>query len=98
MRIRLEGFLINTLNPKLLIFFIAFLPQFIPARPTTPFALMISMSAIFMVLTLLIFVACGFMAVKFSSYISSSLRALKWMQRGLASSFAAFGLKLSLTN
>ena len=51
-----------------------------------------------MILTLLIFVAYGFMAVKFSSYISSSLRALKWMQRGLASSFAAFGLKLSLTN
>jgi len=56
------------------------------------------MSVIFMILTLLIFVAYGFMAAKFSSYISSSPRTLKWMQRGLASSFAAFGLKLSLTN
>jgi threonine/homoserine/homoserine lactone efflux protein len=59
---------------------------------------MISMSVIFMILTLLIFVAYGFMAAKFSSYISSSPRILKWMQRVLASSFATFGLKLSSTN
>jgi threonine/homoserine/homoserine lactone efflux protein len=71
-RICLEGFLINILNPKLLILFIAFLPQFIPARSTTPFALMISMSVIFMILALLIFVAYGFMAAKSSSYILSS--------------------------
>ena len=73
----LRGFPNKYPKSKVINFFIAFLPQFIPARPTTPFALMISMSVIFMVLTLLIFVACGFMAVKFSSYISSSLRALK---------------------
>jgi threonine/homoserine/homoserine lactone efflux protein len=59
---------------------------------------MIDMSVIFIVLTLLIFMAYGLMAVKFSSYVSLSPRVLKWIQRGFASSFAAFGLKLSLAN
>ncbi|MBT3916888.1 MAG: LysE family translocator [Rhodospirillaceae bacterium] len=97
-RVCVGGFLINILNPKLSIFFLAFLPQFVPAGEANPLMLMIAMSAIFMAMTLGIFILYGLAAAKVSSYVTSSPSATKWLQRSFAGAFAAFGLKLALTD
>ncbi|MBT3989545.1 MAG: LysE family translocator [Rhodospirillaceae bacterium] len=97
-RICLGGFLINILNPKLSIFFLAFLPQFVPAGEAQPLPLMIGMSAIFMGLTLGIFILYGLAAAKVSAYVTASPTATKWIQRSFAGAFAAFGAKLALTD
>lgn len=97
LRVCLGGFMINVLNPKLSIFFLAFLPQFVAANETSPLPLMISMSAIFMAMTLAIFLLYGLAAAKISSYVTSSPTITKWLQRAFAGAFAGFGLKLALT-
>ncbi|HJO85328.1 MAG: LysE family translocator [Rhodospirillales bacterium] len=97
-RVCISGFLINILNPKLSIFFLAFLPQFVPAEEANPLTLMIAMSAIFMAMTLSIFILYGLAAAKVSTYVTSSPQATKWLQRSFAGAFATFGLKLALTD
>jgi threonine/homoserine/homoserine lactone efflux protein len=97
-RVCFGGFLVNILNPKLSIFFLAFLPQFVPAGETNPLPLMINMSAIFMAMTLGIFILYGLAAAKVSAYVTSSPQIIKWVQRSFAGAFAAFGAKLALTD
>ena len=59
-KITVEAVLINILNPKLSIFFFAFLPQFVAADEAHPLSLMLMLSAIFMGLTFAAaFVALG---------------------------------------
>ena len=56
------GILINILNPKLSIFFLAFLPQFIAADEGHPLARMLELSAAFMAMTFAVFVLYGLFA------------------------------------
>jgi threonine/homoserine/homoserine lactone efflux protein len=92
-----EGFLINILNPKLSIFFLAFLPQFIPKDTQDPMYLIIVMSFIFMAMTFGIFVIYGIVASQFRTYVANSPKVRQWAQRSFAIAFAIFALKLSLT-
>src|SRR3546814_20960538 len=59
LRIVVNGFLLNILNPKLSLFFLAFLPQFVPASPTAPTATMLSLAAVFLALTFVVFAGSG---------------------------------------
>lgn len=91
-----QGVLINILNPKLSIFFFAFLPQFV--APTDPQALprMVEMSAVFMALTFVIFAGYGLFAGAVRSHVISRPRVLAWMRRTFAGAFVALGAKLAL--
>lgn len=95
-RVALTGFLINILNPKLSIFFLAFLPQFVPAGETGALILMIVLSAIFMGITFVVFIGYGVFAARIRSHVTSRPNVMAWIRRGFAAAFAAFGARLML--
>lgn len=92
----LSGFLINILNPKLSIFFLAFLPQFITPNPAHPVFEMIKLGGFFMALTLGVFLLYGFGAAFVRRYIVSNPRILQNIQRGFAGIFVFLGIRLAL--
>jgi threonine/homoserine/homoserine lactone efflux protein len=96
MKVTIEGILINILNPKLSIFFFAFLPQFVAADEPHPLAHMVLLSAIFMALTFVVFVGYGLFAAKVREHVISRPRVLTWMRRTFAAAFVALGAKLAL--
>jgi threonine/homoserine/homoserine lactone efflux protein len=96
--ISIRGFLINILNPKLTLFFLAFLPQFIPAQAQTPLVNMLVLGGVFMGMTLVVFVLYGLLAHSVRGFIVGSPRAAKYMQRTFAASFALLGAKLAMTD
>ncbi|KUH59647.1 LysE family translocator [Vibrio parahaemolyticus] len=95
--IALKGFLINILNPKLSIFFLAFLPQFVSPQSEQPLFSMLVLGVVFMLMTLCIFIVYGLMASTFSELIVRSEKASLVIQKIFAGGFAAMGLKLALT-
>ncbi|WP_292898175.1 MULTISPECIES: LysE family translocator [unclassified Nitratireductor] len=92
-----RGFLINILNPKLSIFFLAFLPQFIPAESALPALDMAWLGFIFMAMTFVVFVLYGQMASLVRGRVLSSPTIMKWLRRSFAAAFAALGLRLALS-
>jgi threonine/homoserine/homoserine lactone efflux protein len=93
----ITGILINILNPKLSIFFFAFLPQFVSANEQYPLVRMIELSTVFMLLTLAVFVCYGLGAALVRVHLISRPRVMTWMRWTFASAFAALGLKLALS-
>ena len=92
-----RGILINILNPKLSIFFLAFLPQFVPVSAPDSLTRMGVLSIAFMALTFVIFVGYGLAADRVRSAVLSSRRVTRWMQRIFAAAFAGFAVRLALT-
>ncbi len=95
--ILLKGFLLNILNPKLTLFFLAFLPQFLPQPAAHPTANMLVLGGVFMAMTWVIFILYGLLATRVRQHVLHSQRLTTLVQRICAASFAALGLKLALT-
>jgi threonine/homoserine/homoserine lactone efflux protein len=91
-----SGILINILNPKLSIFFFAFLPLFVSADEPQALARMLELSAVFMLLTFVIFVGYGLFAAAVRNHVIARPRVLAWMRRTFAAAFVALGAKLAL--
>ena len=91
-----SAILINILNPKLSIFFFAFLPQFVSATESHPLSRMLELSAVFMGLTFVVFVGYGLFAAAIRNHVVSRPRVLTWMRRTFAAAFVALGAKLAL--
>jgi threonine/homoserine/homoserine lactone efflux protein len=89
--------LINVLNPKLTIFFFAFLPQFVSTSDPQGVLHMLGLSAVFMLLTFIIFGLYGVFAAAVRDHVIRRPRVMTWMRRGFAGSFLALGAKLALT-
>ena len=93
-----SAILVNILNPKLSIFFLAFLPQFVSADEAHPLSRMFELSAMFMLITFVVFVGYGAFAASIRNHVISRPRVLTWMRRTFAGAFAALGAKLALAD
>jgi threonine/homoserine/homoserine lactone efflux protein len=89
--------LINILNPKLSIFFYAFLPQFIDAGDPHPLTRLLELSAVFMAMTFAVFAVYGLFAAAVRDRVISRPAVLTWLRRSFAAGFAALGAKLALS-
>lgn len=93
-----SGILINILNPKLSIFFFAFLPQFVSTTEPHALSKMLELSGVFMLMTFLVFVAYGAFAASIRSHVVSRPAVLTWMRRTFAGAFVMLGAKLALAD
>ena len=95
-KVVISAILINILNPKLTIFFFAFLPQFVSANEPNAFLRMLELSAVFMLLTFVVFVGYGVFAAAVRNQVVSRPRVMTWMRRLFAGAFVALGARLAL--
>ena len=95
--VTVEAILINILNPKLSIFFLAFLPQFVSVDEAHPLSAMLGLSAAFMLMTFVVFVGYGLFAASVRDHVISRPRVLTWMRRTFAAAFVGLGAKLALS-
>ncbi|MEE1929692.1 LysE family translocator [Streptomyces sp. TRM 70351] len=98
LRVTGTAVLVNFLNPKLSIFFLAFLPQFVPANAAGPVPRMLELSAVFMVMTFVVFAAYGFFAAAVRDHVVSRPNVLAWMRRTFAAAFVGLGAQLALAD
>lgn len=93
----LRGVLLNILNPKLTLFFLAYLPQFVDPAAGPALSQMLLLGAVFMAMTLAVFVAYGLAAHGFRRHVAGSRRLQNGLRRGFAGAFAALGARLALS-
>jgi threonine/homoserine/homoserine lactone efflux protein len=96
MSIAIKAFLLNILNPKLSIFFLAFLPQFVDPAAASPLGHLVLLAGVFMLMTLAVFVVYGLLAHAFRRVVIESARVQNWLRRGFAAAFAGLGAQLAL--
>jgi threonine/homoserine/homoserine lactone efflux protein len=92
-----KAFLLNILNPKLTIFFLAFLPQFVSPGVGSPLVQLLGLSAVFMAMTFAVFVVYGSLAHAFRRAVIESPRVQAWLRRGFAAAFAGLGAQLAVS-
>lgn len=93
-----SGILVNILNPKLTIFFVAFLPQFVNTDEPGALPRMLELSGVFMALTFLVFGTYGVFAASVRNQVVARPRVMTWMRRGFAGSFVALGARLAVAD
>lgn len=97
LQVTVEAVLINILNPKLSIFFLAFLPQFVSADDASPLGAMLYLSAVFMAMTFGVFAVYGLFAAAMRDHVITRPNVLAWLRRGFAAAFVALGAKLAFS-
>ncbi|MFJ5483693.1 LysE family translocator [Pectobacterium actinidiae] len=88
-----RGILLNILNPKIPLFFVAFIPQFVPVG--SPAGLLVELGLGFTIMTFVVFMGYVVIAASGRQQLLQSARAMNWLRRAFAASFAALGLKLA---
>jgi threonine/homoserine/homoserine lactone efflux protein len=98
LKVIVHGIMFNLLNPKLSIFFVAFLPQFIAPSDPEPLTYMIGLSLTFMAMTFAVFSGYGVVAASVRHHVTSRPSVLRWMRRSFAAAFLGVGMKLAFTS
>ncbi|SBT45073.1 LysE family translocator [Micromonospora narathiwatensis] len=96
-RVIRDGVLANLLNPKVTVFFVAFLPQFVPPHAPAATSRMLLHGVVFMLITLVAFAGLGVLAGTLRHRVLARPRLTALLRRGFAGSFLALGLGLALT-
>lgn len=92
-----SAILANLLNPKLTVFFFAFLPQFVPSRGPAALPQLLLLSGVFMAMTFVVFVVYGVLAAAVRRHVIDRPRVVQNVRRVFAGTFVALGLKLATT-
>ncbi|WP_410812527.1 LysE family translocator [Micromonospora sp. 067-2] len=95
-RVIIDGILVNLLNPKPMLFFVAFLPQFVDTTAPGATRSMLACGAVFMVLTFVVFSGYGIFAARVRGWVLSRPRVTDWLRRSVAGTFVALGVTLAL--
>lgn len=95
-QVLVSGITLNLLNPKLTIFFFAFLPQFVPAGSDHQLAHMLGLSAVFMAMTFVVFAAYGAAAAALRDRVLTRPRLVRRIRRAFAASFVALSARLAV--
>lgn len=90
--------LVNILNPKLSIFFLAFLPQFVSTSDPHALSRMLALSGVFMLLTFGIFAVYGLFAAAMRQQVLSRPRIMTWLRRTFAGAFVLLGARLAVAD
>jgi threonine/homoserine/homoserine lactone efflux protein len=90
--------LVNLLNPKLTIFFFAFLPQFVPSDDPHGLLRMLGLSGVFMLMTFVVFAGYGVFAASVRTHLIDRPRVVTRVRQVFAASFAGLGLRLATTD
>ncbi len=96
-RVAVNGTLLNVLNPKLSLFFLAFLPQFVQVNASqNTMTQMIILAGMFMALTFLVFILYGYFATLARDYMISRPSVMAWVRYVFAAVFGYLGLRLAV--
>lgn len=95
--ITVRAILLNLLNPKLTVFFLAFLPQFVGHGDAHPTLRFVELGGVFMAMTFGVFVVYGVAAATVRDQVLSRPSVLATMRRLFAGAFVLLGVKLALT-
>jgi threonine/homoserine/homoserine lactone efflux protein len=95
-RVIVSGILVNTLNPKLTIFFFAFLPQFVPADSAGAVPLMVYLSAVFMAVTFVVFSLYGVFAAAVRNQVFTRPRVVAWVRRSFGATYLVLAGRLAV--
>ncbi len=96
-RVLVDGIALNLLNPKLSIFFVAFLPQFTDKTASSPLLEMLMLSGVFMAMTFVVFALYGLFAAAMRDHVVSRPVVMAWLRRSFAAAFGALAARLALT-
>ncbi|MGW4021528.1 LysE family translocator [Streptomyces sp. NPDC005009] len=96
LRVITSGVLINVLNPKLTMFFVAFLPQFVPAGTPGSLGLMLQLGAVFMALTFVVFAAYGMFAAAVRDRLTARPRIMTGIRRVFAVCFVGLSARMAV--
>jgi threonine/homoserine/homoserine lactone efflux protein len=93
-----RGILLNVLNPKLTVFFFAFLPQFLDASPGLIDPKLIGLGGIFMLMTLVVFAVYALASAAIRDLVLAAPVARRWIERALGAFLIGFAARLALTD
>ncbi|MEM8542096.1 MAG: LysE family translocator [Pseudomonadota bacterium] len=96
-RITRDAIALNSLNPKLSVFFLAFLPQFVSADAVNPTLSMLGLALTFMTMTFLVFIIYGGLASMAREYVITKPSVMRWLKRSFAGAFTLLGLRLAFS-
>lgn len=90
-----RGILVNLLNPKLTVFFFAFLPQFLDTPPGLLDPRLVGLGAVFMLATLAVFVVYAWASAAVRERVLGTPALLRWVQRSLGVLVIGFAARLA---